>query len=34
LLKPAKRLKLTAQETFTPASKHAVVATKPFTLTR
>ncbi len=34
LLKHARRLKLTGQATFTPTGKHAVVATKKFTLTR
>jgi hypothetical protein len=34
LLKHAKRLKLTAKGTFTPAGKSAIVATKNFTLTR
>ena len=34
LLRHAKRLKLTAKGTFTPTGKHAIVATKTFTLTR
>jgi hypothetical protein len=34
LLKHAQRLKLTAKGTFTPTSKHAIVATKTLKLTR
>jgi hypothetical protein len=34
LLKHAHRLKLTAQGTFTPTGRHAIVASKTFTLTR
>ena len=34
LLRHPKRLKLTAKGTFTPTGKHAIVATKKFTLTR